>query len=146
MLQRGEVDFIVLDHRLDQANIEKIDLGHENYVVIASKNKKAASDVFLDNDAQDRSTELFFSEQQSKTKYSRSFFDDCYGIIDGVAAGFGRAVMPRHLVKNNSEIKVLTGFKAYRTEVVLHYYQQPFYTKLHLATVQALKNSSGAYL
>lgn len=147
MLQRAEVDFIVMDYRLEKANLQIEALGHEKFVVIESKKESKRDDIFLDNDSEDRATELFFKAQGTKApKYRRSYFDDCYGIIDGVALGLGRAVMSEHLVADNSKIKVIKGHKPYKVDVVLHYYQQPFYSKLHQAVIESLVKGASHYL
>ncbi len=147
LLQRAEVDFIVMDSRLEKSNLQTATLGQEKYVLIESNKESKRGDIFLDNDSNDRSTEFFFRAQGSKgAKYRRSYFDDCYGIIDGVALGLGRAVMSEHLVLNNPKIKIAKGHRAFKVDVVLHYYQQPFYSKLHQATIGCLTNSAAAYL
>lgn len=147
LLQRAEVDFIVMDYQLDKNNLQNVVLGQEKYVQIESSKRSNRQDIFLDNNAADRSTELFFKAQGSKaTKYRRSYFDDCYGIIDGVARGLGSAVMPEHLVHGNSKLKIRKGTKTYKVDVVLHYYQQPFYTKAHQAVIDCLVKGAGHYL
>ncbi|MBL7669729.1 MAG: hypothetical protein JNM39_04530 [Bdellovibrionaceae bacterium] len=61
-------------------------LGQEKYVAIESKRSSERNDIFLDNNSVDRATEVFFRDQGHKaSKYRRSYFDDCYGTIDGVA-------------------------------------------------------------
>lgn len=145
MLQRAEVDFIVLDYKLEKANLEAAILGKEDYVVIEGK-AGGPAEVYLDNNAEDRATELFFRAQGKIPKYRRSYFGDCYGIIDGVAQGLGRAVMPEHLVSQNPKLKILGGYKPYATDVVLHYYQQPFYSKLHRAVIEALASQAPKHL
>lgn len=103
--------------------------------------------VVLDNDQSDRATELFFSAQGGRpTKYRRSYFGDCYGIIDGVSLGLGRAVMPKHLVESNRKIKIAKGSKPFNVDVVLHHYQQPIYSKLHEAVVSTLTKNASALL
>lgn len=120
MLQRAETDFVVIDYRLDRANIQIDLLGKENFVVIEGTKSSRRSDVFLDNDSQDRATELFFKAQGGKApKFRRSYLDDCYGIVDGVNLGLGRAVMSEHLVKNHRGINIVKGFKPFRSESVV---------------------------
>lgn len=140
LLQRNVVDFIVMDYKLDRANLETAVLGQEKYVLIESRTKSSDRDlVFLDNDFEDRATENFLKAQGRKSiKYKRSYFADCYGIIDGVAAGFGKAVMPEHLVVNHPQVKISKEFKPYNVDVVLHYYQQPFYSQIHKAILETL--------
>ncbi len=137
LLQRAEVDFIIMDYHLERSNLQAVVLGCENFVMIESKKISLRNDIFLDNDSEDLSTELFF-KTQSGLKYRRSYFDDCYGIIDGVALGLGRAVMSEHLIVKNTDIKIIKHHKTYKTDVVLHYYQQPFYSKLHQAVINDL--------
>lgn len=147
LLQRAEVDFIVMDYRFERANLQTAVIGQEKYVAIESKKGSERNDIFLDNDSEDRATEVFFKAQGGKApKYRRSYFDDCYGIIDGVALGLGRAVMPAHLISNNTDIKVIKGYKPYTVDVVLHYYQQPFYSKLHQTIIDILTANAGGYL
>jgi DNA-binding transcriptional LysR family regulator len=147
LLQRSEVDFIVMDYHLDKANLNVVKLGQEQYVAIEGKHASQRNDIFLDNNSDDRATEKFLKLQGSKTqKFRRSYFDDCYGIIDGVALGLGRAVIPKHLISKNLDIKVLKGSKPYAVDVVLHYYQQPFYSKLHQAVIHCLSNGASRYL
>ncbi len=66
LLQRAEVDFIVMDYRLERSNIQTEILGHEKYVVIESKKVSNRNEIFLDNDAGDRATEMFFKYQGAK--------------------------------------------------------------------------------
>jgi DNA-binding transcriptional LysR family regulator len=147
LLSRGEVDYIILDHTLERENLETIKLGSENFVVIESRKHKSPAHIFLDNNAEDLATELFFRAQGGKKpKYKRSYFDDCYGIIEAAAQGLGRAVMPEHLVKNNNQVKICKGFKPYQTDVVLHFYKQPFYTQLHNNIVKNLTTQASQYL
>ena len=147
LLQRAETDFIVTDQRIERAGIEAKVLGREKYVLIESRKESLRDDIFLDNDAGDRATELYFKAQGGKVpKFRRSYFDDCYGIIDGVALGLGRAVMPEHLVSENSQIKVLKGHKAFHVDVTLNYYHQPFYSKLHQSVVDHLCQNAGKFL
>lgn len=147
MLQRGEVDFIVMDYRLEKANLETVVLGSEKYVLIESMKSSRRDDIFLDNNSGDRATENFFKAQGGKTpKYRRSYFDDCYGIIDGVALGMGKAVMSEHLVADNDKIKIVKGFKHYKVDVVLHYYHQPFYSKLHQSVIELLTKNCNSFL
>ncbi len=147
MLQRGEVDFIVMDYLMERANLETVILGPEKYVLIESLKSFSRDDIFLDNDSADRATEKFFQAQGRKApKYRRSYFDDCYGIIDGVALGLGKAVMSEHLVAGNDKIKIAKGFKRYKVDVVLHYYHQPFYSKLHQSVIELLMKNCSSFL
>ncbi len=146
-LQRAEVDFIITDQKLDQANLESEVLGQEKFVVIEGKNTANRNDIFLDNDSNDRMTASFFKSQKKKLpKYRRSYFDDCYGIIDGVKAGLGKAIISEHLVCDDKSLQIAAGYKPFQLDVILHYYKQPFYSRLHQTVVHALKSKSKKYL
>ncbi|MEO0335780.1 MAG: LysR family transcriptional regulator, partial [Pseudomonadota bacterium] len=147
MLQRAEVDFVIMDYRLDQANLETEVLGQEKFVVIKSKSFSSRNEIFLDNDRNDKATESFFISQKKRAfKYRRSYFGDCYGIIDGVKAGLGRAIMSEHLISGDKSLQIADEYKPYRRDVVLHYYKQPFYSRLSQIVVDTLKRESKAYL
>lgn len=146
-LNRNEVDFIIMDSKLDRADVEFDLLGKEKFVVIENKKKSDRNDIFLDNDYNDRTTELFFKLQNSKKiKYRRSYFDDCYGIIDGVEMGLGKAIMSSHLIKNNKNIKVVKVYKETSLDIYLHYHSQVFYSKIHQSIVFELKQKLGLFL
>lgn len=147
LLQRGEVDFIILDHTLDRANLNYEILGQERFVAIEGKSSPSLDKIFLDNNSNDRATEIFFQHQKTAApKYRRSYFHDCYGIIDGVRAGLGRAVMSEHLIKNDKSLHILKSYKPYNLNVVLHYYKQPFYSKLHQSIIAELKSNAKTFL
>lgn len=145
LLKQGEVDFIVLDYKLEKPNIESCTLGREKYVVVESKKKTKIENVFLDNDADDLATSQFFKLQKIKPNYTRAYFHDCYGIIDAVAEGLGSAVMPEHLVKDHPGLKISQDYKPIYFDTILHYYAQPFYTELQKAVIANLKKNSTQY-
>ncbi len=139
LLKTGEVDFVFLDHPIEKEGIEARLLGFEENVLIESKVSGAKRDVFLDHDAEDDTTFRFFEIQSKKrTKLERVFLDDIYGILDGVALGIGRAVVPRHLLKSDPRFRVVPGLKTLRSPVYLVYHRQPIYTRLHNKTIECL--------
>jgi DNA-binding transcriptional LysR family regulator len=146
VLRSGEADFAVLDYRLARTGLHEERLGSEEYVVIEAV-KGAPEDVYLDHDPSDTATELFFGSQSHKPKaYRRSYMGDVYGIIRGVELGLGRAVMSRHLIEGNSKIRLVKGFKGHSREVWLHYFEQPYYTKLHQEIVRHLNENARRFL
>lgn len=140
-LSRSEADFVVLDHKLERAGIEAVEIGFEEMVLIEATKHEAVPDVYLDHDAEDRTTENFFRGQPARLRpdrLRRSFLDDVYGILDGVALGLGRAVLSRHLVEKSARVRVVPGYRPLRSPVVLHFAAQPYYSKLHQETLKAL--------
>jgi len=137
-LQQAKCDIAILDYQLKKSGIVEHIIGHEEYVVIKSK-KLISPDVYLDHGPHDNATESFFLAQSDQPKiFRRTFMGDVYGIIDGVELGYGQAVMSRHLIKNNKNIKILSKYKKYFRPITLNFFESPYYSKLHLAVVEQL--------
>lgn len=135
-LERGEVDYIVLDRVIERASLERHVLGHERYVAVA---KRGAPDVYLDHDPEDRVTEHYFKLQgDPRAAARRAFVGDVDGILVGVALGLGRGVVPRHLVPRRPPYAVEEPRRPVEFPVVLHHFRQPHYTRLHAALVETL--------
>lgn len=132
LLDSGEVDFVLLDHYLNKDNIETHLLGYEHYVLVESKALSRRKDIYLDHDPNDTITRDFFKLQNKKPKkIKRSFLDDIYGIIDGVRLGWGKAILPLHIIKKYNNLKITEGYRPLKMPVILHFHQQPFYPKVH---------------
>lgn len=146
-LESGALDFIFLTHPLDQHDTVSHLIGYEENVLVESKKAKARTDVFLDHDINDTITKDFF-KIQSKTmpKIQRFYFDDIYSIIDGVIHGFGKAVVPRHIVGTMNELEIVKGFKPLKTPVYLVYFRKAFYTKLQTDVITLFREKAGDYL
>jgi len=146
-LRSGEVDFIFLDHRLESEKVETVFLGDEEYVLIESKHVNRDNSVYFDHDVQDQTTLRFFEAQSQRPKVvSRSFLDEIYAIIDGVALGLGRAVVPLHLVKNDKRIRRVKELKPLRIPVYFIYNRQSVYTRLQKAVIALLEREPKAFL
>ncbi|MFN7729483.1 MAG: LysR family transcriptional regulator [Bdellovibrio sp.] len=147
ILRSGEADFVVVDYHLNKKGVTEHTLGREEYVVIESVKFESPEDLYLDHGPQDNATESFFREQaQAPKKWRRSFMGDVYGIINGVELGLGRAVMSKHLIEDNSKVKIVKGFKKYFRDVTLNYFEQPYYSKLHQEIVSQLVKGTTNYL
>ena len=146
LLKTGEVDLIVLDHIMDQGDVEAVPLGEEENVLVASKSVQSP-EVYLDHDPQDPQTAKFLRLQSQTTgPFRRCFLDEIYALIDGAAAGLGRAVVPRHLAERDERLRILPGYKPMRSPVILHYFRQPFYTALQKAAIADLRERCGPLL
>ena len=147
LLQKGETDFIVLDHELHKSGIEKAELGWEEYVLIESEKLQERKRYFLDHDVRDTATTLLFEAQGKKIpSLERCYLDDIYGVLDGVTEGLGKAVMPRHLIKPSMRLRIARGHRPRRVRVILHYYTQPFYSRLQEAVIEQLTKATPPYL
>lgn len=141
LLAQGAVDFAFLDHVVERPDVEHIALGFEQYVLVESRDFRMRDDVYLDHDPEDRTTMRFLKRSAVKKRYvRRSFFADIYGVLDAASLGFGRAVVPRHLLSGSAvtSLHVVPDTKAMRAPVVLHHFRQPSYTRAHEAVRDAL--------
>jgi len=140
LLTSGEADMLVTCGQIELPGVTEEILGHEENVLIESREHATPQDIYLDHDPQDQTTYNFLKlngERPSVLK--RSFMDDVYGILDGVREGYGRAVAPLHLIDGRKDLKMIRGFKPLKLPVRLYYISQPYYTKLHLAALHELK-------
>ncbi len=146
VLKNNQADAIVTDYFPQLPGIEHCLLGQEEYILIEAKNSKSIPDVYLDHGPHDNATDSYFKHQNYPKSYRRGFMGDVYGILDGVAAGLGRAVMSRHLVRNDPRFKIKRGKKIYLRPVVLSYYQQAYYPPIHRAAIEQLKSNCKIFL
>lgn len=147
VLKTAKADLMVMDYNLQKKGIAEETLGHEEFVVIESAKYETPTDLYLDHGPEDNATESFFRDQaKAPGFYRRSFMGDVYGIIDGVESGLGRAVMSKHLIVNNSKIKLVKGYSAYKRPVTLHYFEQPYYSRLHKSILAELHEKAPKYL
>jgi DNA-binding transcriptional LysR family regulator len=147
LLERGEVDFIVLDSVLNIASIEQHILGFEEYRVIESSKFDTPEDVYLDNSPEDPATEHYFSHLGLEVpNYRRLYMGETYGILAGVEQGLGRAVMPVHLITEDRGVRIVEGFSAYRRPIVLHFPKQKYYPQLHKSVIEELARECPKFL
>lgn len=112
LLHSGEMDIIFLDKELSREGIENTLLGYEEYVFITSKTHKNTSDIYLNHDEEDLMSFRYWENLgEPKKRLNRRFLDEIYSVIDGVADGIGVSILPRHLVNEDSRIKIVTPKK-----------------------------------
>jgi DNA-binding transcriptional LysR family regulator len=146
MLKSGEADFIILDHKIEREGIESVELGYERNVLVAPKNYSGPQ-MYLDHDEHDETTHRYLKlAKKSEAKIARHFLDDIYGIIDGVKTGLGMAVLPEHMLSETKGVEIRNPKVALEVPIVVHFYKQPFYTRLHSAVLQSLVSEAPDYL
>lgn len=140
LLRSGQADFIVLDRILESSELESRVLGEEEYVLVEAKRITGRNQIYLDHDPEDTTTRRFFELQGKRfpSGFRQSYLDDIYGILDGVASGWGRAVLPRHLIQNRSDLRVFSKMKPLRIPIVLHFYKQPYSSELFRNALQSM--------
>ncbi len=146
-LQNDLIDILISDASVSKATIAQERIGYEEYVVIEDEKGIAKKDVYLDNAPSDQVTANFFRAQKKPAPaYQRLFMHDCYGIMDGVAAGLGRAVMPAHLLRDDKRIRLVAGYKPYLVAVHLQFYKQTRYSRVFSKVIEQLRNEMPSLL
>lgn len=146
MFKQGEADLVILDYKLPWAAVETFHLGDESYVAIESTRFATRPDVYLDINPDDQVTERFFQFQDAGPRYRRSYVADVCGIIDGVALGLGRGVVPRHMLAGRQDVRVLAEYRSQPMGVWLHRFALPYYSRLQQAVVEVLTRDCPAAL
>ena len=142
LLKRGEVDFVLNDQDEDREELESILIGKEQNV-LSERQNYSGPEIYLDHDERDMVTMRYLKLAKIKPeKFTRHFVDDVYGILDGVKMGLGRGVLPRHIVRDEKKIAILSPKTILEIPIHLHFFKQPYYSKLHQAVVQELKNKA----
>lgn len=143
LLRSGEADYILLDHTLEREGIESYMIGKERYVLIEPKGYRGPENVYLDHDENDETTRNYLKKAGLDIqKMSRHYLDDIYGIIDGVRAGMGKAVVPEHLLEGLRGVEIRGSKVTLDVPIVLNFYKRPFYTQLHRRVLEALLRKS----
>ncbi len=140
MLLRSEADLVLTHEPSQRQELVAEEVGCESYVLVTSTRDAARQDVFLDHDPDDQMTTRFLAAQKKggSRAIRRNFLDDVHALMTGVELGWGRAVMPRHLITGRRGVKVMAGFRPLLVPVYLQYVRQSYYAKLHTATRTAL--------
>lgn len=130
-LKRGEIDYMILDHRVDKEELERIQLGFEHNFLVKKKNYKGP-EIYLDHDENDLLTFEYLKVARKKIKnLERRYLGDIYGIIDGVSRGLGMAVVPKHIIQQSKELEIVEPKTILKVPVALYFYKQSFYSELH---------------
>lgn len=152
MLKSGEADFVVHEANQPFQNCEEVPLGVEKLVHIRNRtlNKtydESAIPVFLDHDLEDMTTYRYFDVQGQKDKeFYRSFYDDVYGLLDGVKLGFGEAIVSEHLLCDAPDLVVIKHREQLTIPFSLYFSSNKPVTKLHRQVVDTLVKSVPDYL
>jgi len=149
LLLSGEVDFVVLDHAPEDRKIRSVLLGHETLVHVRnpSIDPPAGVPCFLDHDAQDMTTYNFFREQgMEELEFDRCFYDDIYGLLDGVRMGFGEAIVSRHMLGENDVLEVVPYPRAIQSPVVLCHIRHRYLSALQAEVIEHLQARAPALL
>jgi DNA-binding transcriptional LysR family regulator len=112
-------------------------MGEEEYVLVESIDGCRQENVFLNHDEEDFMTYRFFEKQgEAEIHIRRSYLDEIYSCIDGVAEGMGRSVLPLHLVKDDPRIRIHQEYASLKMPVYLHYFQHPVRSDLEKQVIE----------
>jgi DNA-binding transcriptional LysR family regulator len=140
-LRRGEIEYLISTKDEKREDIEKIELGREKNV-LAQKRGYDGNEIYLDHDEYDHVTNDYLKLARKRPKVMvRRYLGNVNGLLEGVRLGFGRAVLPLHLIKDHREFEILNPGTVYEIPVYLYFYAQPYYTKLHSAVVAELEKN-----
>lgn len=140
MLNYSKTDIICSNRSLVRKDIVETLLGEEEMICVESKAPTTRSHVYLDVNHTDTITENFFQIQTNPPKkYLRSFMHDEYGILRGVQMGLGRAIKPKHTVKDTEDIKIVRGFTPLKKSLYLRYSKKQYYTRLEKIVIEILQ-------
>jgi DNA-binding transcriptional LysR family regulator len=147
LLRSGEADLILMDRDLPEPGLTSVPLGTERNVLVESRRKGARTSCYLDHDPDDTTTERFFRHNgEPFAAEQRTFLDDIYGILDGVAAGWGRAVVSAHLLHLVKDVRRVPGYRPLLTSVHLVMRKSRFQSALHTEVVRTLREMCPALL
>jgi DNA-binding transcriptional LysR family regulator len=132
-LARNQVDFILTISEQQKQDIESEMVGFEENVLVESTKFKSVPDVYFDHDPEDETTTTFFRQQKINPGLTlrRAYLDEVYAIIDAVELGWGRAVLPKHLIRDRKNIRIVKDYRPIKSPIYLSRYRQNYYSKLH---------------
>jgi DNA-binding transcriptional LysR family regulator len=131
LLKSSEADYIVTNRKSTTFDIKSVFLGFEENVLVKST-KYPDTEIFLDHDERDATTNSYFSKSNSNLKSSmKRYLDDVYGLIDGVKCGYGKAILPLHLIEGEREIEILEPKRVLTVPVYIQYFEQPYFRRVH---------------
>ena len=146
VLKTNKADAIVTDYFPGLPGLEEIQIGNEEYVLIENSKYKDIPNTFLDHGPHDNATESFFKFQGQESSYRRGFMGDVYAILDGVSQGLGKAIMSKHLVKDDKRFKIRKSPRKYIRPVVLSFYKQSYYSPIHQNVINLLQENAKKFL
>lgn len=145
LLKSGEAQYIILDREWHTQGIESVLLGTETHYLVESK-KHPSREIYLDHDESDETSVSYMKKWKGLSSLQRRFFDDAYGILDAAKLGLGRAVLSEHLIREEKDLKILNKELKIQNSLVMHFYKQAFYTKIHNEILHCLEKHVPQFL
>lgn len=152
MLESGEVDFIILDDSLSHKGLVALPIGMEELVHIKhvdqiSQIPPDEAPIFLDHDAEDMTTYNFFAAQGlPEIEIQRRFYDDVYGLLDGVRYGFGEAIISKHIIPPDFPAAIIEHPEKVSSPVVIYFKENRYRSSLQNKAIELLQKNASKYL
>ncbi|MBL7546236.1 MAG: LysR family transcriptional regulator [Bdellovibrionaceae bacterium] len=139
LLTTSEAEYIFTTKKSLSTDIENVFLGYEDSVQV--KLKKAPNvEIYLDHDENDTTTRDYFLQNKISFKpLTIRYLDDIYGLIDGVKNGYGKAILPLHLIQHESSLEIVEPKWVLKAPVYLQFFNQPFHRNVHSIFVDEVK-------
>jgi hypothetical protein len=129
---------VLSNQKWDSLDVHNTFLGFEEYVLVRSK-KPPIQEIFLDHNEKDPTTKEYHRHFKSKNvAVNMRYLGDIYGLIDGVRNGYGKAILPLHLIAGEKNLQVLYPQQILKTPVYLQFFVQPYYRQIHAAFLHAI--------
>lgn len=147
-LEKRQTDYALTCEPIRFPNVTSKLLGFEEYVLVESRDKKTIRPhLYFDHDSKDQTTYEFLRASKIKTdQIQRAFVDEVYSIMDVVERGWGRAVLPVHLVKKRPRLQIIEPLVPQRVSVYLNYFRHPFDSTLQKRVLEVLFSNLPKYL
>lgn len=148
LLLRGHADLVVSHVPVDRCGYESVRIGSEINILIESDRADAIRDVYLDHNQSDDFSESFLRAVQADTgSIRRGFCHDIYGILDAVALGLGRGVVPVHLLTAELAVRIVDDCRrALETDVLLQYPARDYTPKALRLVIETLQRNAAGLL
>jgi hypothetical protein len=143
-MKNGNFDFVISDNANVEPGIKSILLGHEKNVLVEARDY-SGEEYFLDHDRYDRTTVEYFRNDEIHSLQPR-YMGDIFGILEGIKFGYGRAVIPKHLLKNEENMRIVNPKKQLKIPVVLHFNEQLERIEFFADAIQYLKQGFQKHL
>lgn len=141
MAKRGEVDIVFSYEPVKRQGWSHDYLGDEINVLCKSAKHNSIPNRYFDHDIYDKTTHEFFDVNGGLPKgFRRDYLHDIYHIIDAVERGWGKAIIPRHMIKDNRKISTMKSYKALKYPIYISYPSLGYYPKALSEGIEAIKN------
>lgn len=140
LLLDGHADIALSLAHCPRQGIHNHALGEERNVLVESALHRSRDEVYIDHEPSDNFTEFFLHQRVGRVpaRFRRSYAHDIYGLIDAVALGLGRAVLPRHLLHGCTGLRVVAELGELALPVVLHHPERALHARPTRAVLDAL--------